>query len=103
MDLLAELRGLFNAPTMTDQQALERVRTLSLLSTANATADLATAKQTIAGASAAGDGSDDRPVLARPSTRRSGRAVLRVGERADMLAAGGLRPGRHQQAQGMVG
>lgn len=46
MDLLAELRGLFNAPNLSEQQALERVRTLS--ASMATTGDLATANQTIA-------------------------------------------------------
>jgi hypothetical protein len=93
MDLLAELRGLFNAPTMTDQQALDRVRQLNVAvsTSGNATAELATAKQTIAGLqqqvtdlTARAGKPLDPEVLAERS--------LRVSERADMLAQAGFAP-----------
>jgi hypothetical protein len=92
MDLLAELRGLFNAPTMTDQQALERVRTLSA---STATGDLATANQTIA--SLRSEVATANTTIGQLKTQipkaldeevRAER-MIRVGERAESLAASG--------------
>jgi len=91
MDLLAELRGLFNAPTLTDSQALDRVRAATNTSAELTTArtDLTQRDQTIAQLRQQITDLQGRVPKALDEEVRAER-MIRVTERAESLVAQGV-------------